>query len=279
MAALTALSCLLTLRLSLCETLMRNGSLVLRRCNNAANQVRNHQKLHAWANLLLRFICMSTAYHISDGDLSHALCNTAGLFICKEKCRVFFFMGNESEMPLPISAARKVSLCVRLAGTDKRRVSEWWRKCRPSLPAPTGLRPEKDVSHPGWPRALATGGIQDGLCVREENTNKGTNLTRLAICEEGRCLSITNKTRHYSVPGPLAYANRRKRGRFQFPRLTTLLWLNQWKCSWQRGELFLTCRANFYYDWWTQWSTEQILISCVHTDMSDVYTHVSRTRI
>lgn len=83
-----------------------------------------------------------------------ALCNTAGLFICKEKCRVFFFMGNDSEMPLPISAARKVSLCVRLAGTDKRRVSEWWRKCRPSLPALTDLRPETDVSHPGLTRAF-----------------------------------------------------------------------------------------------------------------------------
>lgn len=49
-------------------------------------------------------------------------------------------------MPSPISVARKVSLCVRLAGADKRQVSEWWRKCWSSLPGLTDLRAEKDVS-------------------------------------------------------------------------------------------------------------------------------------
>lgn len=110
--------------------------------------------------------------------------------------------------------------------------------------------------------------VNKGFWLQVESKTARVSEKRLAICEEERCLclSVTNKTRRYSVPGPLADANRRKRGRFQFPRLTTLLWLNRWKCSWQRGELFLTCRVNFYDYWWTQWSTEHVLTTWnVHT--------------
>lgn len=88
-------------------------------------------------------------------------------------------------------------------------LSQTWDLRRTCLYAPT---------YPGLTRALATGGIQGCLCVREENTNKGMNLMSSVICEEKSCLSITNQTHHYAVLGPLAYANRWKRGRFLFPR-------------------------------------------------------------
>lgn len=124
---------------------------------------------------------------------------------------ICLFMGNDKEMPLTVSTAQKVSLCFRLAERETKGecqsdggsagrlflLSQTWDLRRTCPCAPTC---------PGWTRASAI-----GAWVSKKKTQiKAWIWWGRVICGEESCLSIPNKTCHYSVLGPLAYANRGK---------------------------------------------------------------------
>lgn len=207
------------------------------------------------------------------------MCNLTGSNICNENMScICSFMGNKQRKAIiHLYCAQSVSLC---PGRDKRPVSEWWRKCRSSLPALTDMRPEKGQTPiKGW-QGLGLQVESKAACVSKKKTQiKAWIWWRCVIWEEESCLSTTNKTCSNAVLGSLAYANGEGGGEEGFfcPDQNNLVVVDPVKVQ---LTVFLYSRTNFYYYWWTEltsqrWAHFNCVKRLVHSVLHNISTQTA----
>lgn len=186
------------------------------------------------------------------------------------------------EMPLSISTAPRVPLCVRVetkgecqsdGGSAGRLflLSQIWDLRRGQTP----IKGQQGLGQQVKSKAA---------CVSKKKTQiKAWIWWGCVIWEEESCLSITNKTCSNAVPGSLAYANGwgGDEDSFFCPDQNNLDVVDLVKVQ---LTVFLYCRTNFYYYWWTQsssqrWAHFNCVKGLVHSVLYNIATKIASVHL